>query len=186
MPPLRGTGFIDHMAERGQDDWAGIRFSRPRRSTRRLTHGRPGCAYHGFCGTRRLPHQREEFDRGHDDSRGGEDQEPDDLRSRARHADCSGSERARNGRRIMSETARNSFSPPRWCCLAGYTYENSRLLLLSKSRAYPNGLSNNHGQVGKHFFAHYQTASRHRRSSPSMSISGTAFRPKASPLTIGG
>ena len=38
----------------------------------------------------------------------------------------------------------------------GLHYENSRLLQLSKSSAYPNGLSNNHGQVGKHFFAHYQ------------------------------
>jgi len=28
--------------------------------------------------------------------------------------------------------------------------KNTRLLLLSKSKAYPNGLSNNHGQVGKH------------------------------------
>ena len=28
------------------------------------------------------------------------------------------------------------------------------LLLLSKSKAYPNGLSNNHGQVGRHYFSH--------------------------------
>lgn len=33
--------------------------------------------------------------------------------------------------------------------LAGFTYENVRLLLLSKSAAYPSGLSNNHGMVGK-------------------------------------
>ena len=33
-------------------------------------------------------------------------------------------------------------------------YENVRLLLLSTSKAYPNGLSNNHGQVGKHYIAH--------------------------------
>jgi gluconate 2-dehydrogenase alpha chain len=38
--------------------------------------------------------------------------------------------------------------------LAGYVYENVRMLLLSKSRAYPNGLSNNHGQVGRHYFSH--------------------------------
>jgi gluconate 2-dehydrogenase alpha chain len=40
--------------------------------------------------------------------------------------------------------------------LASYTYENSRLLLLSKSKACPNGLSNNHGQVGRHYFSHAQ------------------------------
>jgi gluconate 2-dehydrogenase alpha chain len=42
--------------------------------------------------------------------------------------------------------------------LASYTYENVRLLLLSKSKAYPNGLANNHGQVGRHYFSHAQTA----------------------------
>ena len=46
------------------------------------------------------------------------------------------------------------FQPAKAVLLAGYTYENVRLLLLSKSAAYPNGLSNNHGQVGKHFQAH--------------------------------
>jgi len=38
--------------------------------------------------------------------------------------------------------------------LGTFTYENTRLLLLSKSGAYPAGLSNNHGQVGRHFMAH--------------------------------
>ena len=35
--------------------------------------------------------------------------------------------------------------------LATYIYENNRLLLLSKSKAYPHGLANNHGQVGKYY-----------------------------------
>ena len=43
--------------------------------------------------------------------------------------------------------------------LASYTYENVRLLLLSKSKAFPNGLSNNHGQVGRHYFSHNQGGS---------------------------
>ena len=34
-----------------------------------------------------------------------------------------------------------------------------RLLLLSKSKAYPNGLSNNHGQVGRHYLSHAQGGS---------------------------
>jgi gluconate 2-dehydrogenase alpha chain len=42
--------------------------------------------------------------------------------------------------------------------LATYTYENVRTLLLSKSNAYPNGLSNNHRQVGRHYFSHNQGA----------------------------
>src|SRR6185503_10708724 len=47
--------------------------------------------------------------------------------------------------------------PAKVVLLASYTYENSRLLLLSTSRAYPKGLSNNHGQVGRHYFSHAQT-----------------------------
>ena len=33
------------------------------------------------------------------------------------------------------------------------------MLLLSKSKAFPNGLSNNHGQVGRHYFSHHTGAS---------------------------
>jgi gluconate 2-dehydrogenase alpha chain len=49
---------------------------------------------------------------------------------------------------------REYFQPAKVVLLAGYTYGNVRLLLLSTSRAYPQGLSNNHGQVGKHYIAH--------------------------------
>ena len=38
--------------------------------------------------------------------------------------------------------------------LASYIYENTRLLLLSTSKAYPHGLSNNHGQVGQNYMGH--------------------------------
>jgi gluconate 2-dehydrogenase alpha chain len=44
--------------------------------------------------------------------------------------------------------------PAKVVLLATYTYENVRTLLLSKSKAYPNGLSNNHGQVGRHYMTH--------------------------------
>jgi gluconate 2-dehydrogenase alpha chain len=50
------------------------------------------------------------------------------------------------------------FQPAAVVLLASYVYENVRLLLLSKSKAYPNGLSNNHGQVGRHYFSHNQGA----------------------------
>jgi gluconate 2-dehydrogenase alpha chain len=44
--------------------------------------------------------------------------------------------------------------PAAFVILAGYAYENTRLLLLSTSGASPRGLSNNHGQVGKYYMAH--------------------------------
>jgi gluconate 2-dehydrogenase alpha chain len=48
------------------------------------------------------------------------------------------------------------FQPASVVILAGHVYENVRLLLLSKSTAYPDGLSNNHGQVGRHYMSHNQ------------------------------
>jgi gluconate 2-dehydrogenase alpha chain len=46
------------------------------------------------------------------------------------------------------------FQPADLVILSTYVYENTRLLLLSTSRAFPKGLSNNHGQVGKHYISH--------------------------------
>ncbi len=51
---------------------------------------------------------------------------------------------------------RELVQPARAVLLGGFVYENTRLLLLSRSKAYPNGLANNHGQVGKHYVAHLQ------------------------------
>jgi len=50
------------------------------------------------------------------------------------------------------------FQPADAVLLASYAYENTRLLLLSKSRAFPNGLANNSGQVGRHYLSHHQGA----------------------------
>jgi gluconate 2-dehydrogenase alpha chain len=49
---------------------------------------------------------------------------------------------------------REYFQPASVVVLGSFTYENSRLLLLSTSKAYPKGLSNNHGQVGRNYMAH--------------------------------
>lgn len=50
------------------------------------------------------------------------------------------------------------FQPAEAVLLASYAYENTRLLLLSKSSAFPNGLANNNGQVGRHYLSHHQGA----------------------------
>ena len=55
---------------------------------------------------------------------------------------------------LYLKSRREYFQPAKVVLLAAYTYGNVRLLLLSTSRAFPNGLSNNHGQVGKHYIAH--------------------------------
>ena len=50
------------------------------------------------------------------------------------------------------------FQPATVVLLASYAYENTRMLLLSTSRAFPRGLANNSGQVGRHYFSHHQGA----------------------------
>ena len=44
--------------------------------------------------------------------------------------------------------------PARFVILSSYVYENTRLLLLSRCKAFPKGLSNNSGQVGKYYLSH--------------------------------
>src|SRR5262245_32241732 len=51
------------------------------------------------------------------------------------------------------ENGHEYFQPAKVVMLAAFAFENIRLLLLSTSAGYPNGLSNNHGQVGKHFIS---------------------------------
>lgn len=44
--------------------------------------------------------------------------------------------------------------PAKFVILSSFVYENVRRLLLSTSEAFPNGLSNNHKQVGKNYLSH--------------------------------
>ena len=67
-----------------------------------------------------------------------------------------------NEGRVVGVTYRQDdedcFQPAKVVLLASYTYENVRLLLVSTSRPYPIGLSNNHAQVGRHYLSHHQGA----------------------------
>jgi gluconate 2-dehydrogenase alpha chain len=155
MPPLRSTDFIDRMSDAAKRlGWHP--FHPPAAINTQSRNNRPGCAYHGYCGTggchvnakcstavTTIPAAVKTknltiFDLAH---------------VTRIMADA-------NGRVTGVSYIRNRqeyFQPAKVVLLAGYTYENTRLLLLSKSRAHPNGLSNRRGQVGKHFFAHYQS-----------------------------
>ena len=52
------------------------------------------------------------------------------------------------------QDGREQFCPARAVLLATFTYENTRLLLLSRSPAHPRGLANGSDQVGRHYMAH--------------------------------
>lgn len=152
MPPLRGSGFSDHMAEAAKQlGWKP--FRPPAAINSQEYHGRPGCVYHGYCNrggchisaknstaVTTIPAAIETknltvFDRAH-----------------VTRIIAGGDGRVTGVNYIKD--GKEYFQPARAVLLASYTYENSRLLLLSRSKAYPNGLSNRHGQVGKHYFGH--------------------------------
>ena len=152
MPPLRGSGFTELMSDAARGlGWHP--FPGPAAIASRTYEGRAGCVYHGFC------------------SRGGchIDAKSSTAVSTIPKAMDTGRfsvvARARvsrievdNDGRVRGVTyfkdGEEYFQPADAVLLASYVYENVRMLLLSKSAAFPDGLSNNRGQVGRHYFTH--------------------------------
>jgi gluconate 2-dehydrogenase alpha chain len=156
MPPLRWTGFLEKMAEAatglGWDPFPG-----PAAVNSEPYQERSGCMYHGFC------------NRGgcHVDAKNStavttipRAEATGNLKI-VTHAHATAIESDGDGRATgvtYVQGGEEYFQPAKFVLLASYTYENVRLLLLSKSQAYPTGLSNNHAQVGRHYFSHHQGA----------------------------
>jgi gluconate 2-dehydrogenase alpha chain len=154
MPPLRWTGFLERMADAARSlGWHP--FPGPAAINSRTYQNRSGCMYHGFCNKGGC----------HVDAKNATHVttipravETGRLKVVTR-AHVTSLEVDRNGRvtGVNYLTDGEEFvQPARVVLLASYTYENVRLLLLSTSAAYPSGLSNNHGQVGRHYFSHHQ------------------------------
>jgi gluconate 2-dehydrogenase alpha chain len=157
MPPLRGTGFTEMMAGAAQKlGWHA--FPGPAAINSQPYQNRASCAYHGFC------------NRGgcHVNAKGSTAVTtiPKAVDTRrltvVTQAHVTTVEVDRNGRVSGVKYLKDGneyFQPADVVLLASYAYENVRMLLLSKSKAFPNGLSNNLGQVGRHYFSHNTGAS---------------------------
>jgi gluconate 2-dehydrogenase alpha chain len=156
MPPLRGTGFTDLMATAATTlGWHP--FPGPAAINSRTYDGRSACMYHGFCNKGGC----------HVDAKNSpavttipKAQKTGHLkvvtRAHVTTIEVNASGRV-SGLNYVTDGV-EYFQPAKVVLLATYTYENTRTLLLSKSAAFPNGLSNNHGQVGRHYFSHNQGA----------------------------
>jgi gluconate 2-dehydrogenase alpha chain len=156
MPALRGTEFLDKMASAARSiGWHP--FPGPAAVNSRPYQNRSACMYHGFC------------------NRGGchVDAKNSTAVTTIPHAQATGHLKVVTRAHVTTIEADGDgrmtgvnyvtdgveyFQPAKVVLLASYTYENTRLLLLSKSKAFPNGLSNNHKQVGRHYFSHNQGA----------------------------
>ncbi len=156
MPPLRGTDFT-RMMESAARSLGWHPFPGPAAINSRTYDGRSACMYHGFCNKGGC----------HVDAKNSplvttipKAQKTGRLKVVTR-AHVTTIEADGNGR-VSGVTYVTDgveyFQPAKVVLLATYTYENTRTLLMSTSKAFPKGLSNNHGQVGRHYFSHNQSA----------------------------
>jgi gluconate 2-dehydrogenase alpha chain len=153
MPPLRGTGFTDMMAGAARKlGWHA--FPGPAAINSQTYEGRPSCFYHGYCSRGGCPINAKSSTAV---STIPKAQETGRLKvvSQATVTRVDVDERTGRASGVTYlKGGAEYFQPAAVVLLASYTYENVRLLLLSKSRPFPNGLSNNRGQVGRHYFSH--------------------------------
>jgi gluconate 2-dehydrogenase alpha chain len=152
MTPLRRTGWSELMASAGaQLGWHP--FPAPAAINSDGYDGRPGCTYCGFCQSNGC----------HVNAKGStaatvipRAEATGRFRvvtsARAVGIDVNADGSARAVRYVRDGVER--VQPASAVLLAGFTYENVRLLLVSKSPAFPDGLANRTGQVGRHFIAH--------------------------------
>ncbi|MCI5105580.1 MAG: GMC family oxidoreductase [Pseudomonadales bacterium] len=156
MGPLRASPFTDLMGAAARRlDWHP--FQGPAAITTEVYEGRAPCQYHGFC------------------NRGGchvQAKSSTAVSSIPKAIDTGNLEVVTFARVTRIVTDNNGrvtgvdylkgnehfFQPADVVLLASYAYENVRLLLLSESRAFPNGLANHGGQVGRHYMTHHQGA----------------------------
>ena len=156
MPPLRGTEFVDSMADAARRlGWHP--FPGPAAVNSELYQNRSPCMYHGFC------------NRGgcHVSAKNSTAVSTIPRAQASGHLDVVTEAHVTRidvgrDRRVTGVQYRKGgetyVQPCAAVLLASYTYENTRLLLLSTSDDFPRGLANNSRQVGKHYMTHNQGA----------------------------
>jgi gluconate 2-dehydrogenase alpha chain len=153
MPPLRTTPFLDRMKETARDlGWHP--FHGPAAINTVPYKGRPSCVYHGYCAAGGC-HISAKNSTAVTTIPDAVDTGNLTIFDNAQVTRVIAGAEGRVTGVLYIRGGEEFFQPAKVVLVGGYTYENSRLLLLSKSAAYPNGLSNNHGQVGRHYFGHW-------------------------------
>jgi len=153
MPPLRGTEFTERMAAAAKRlGWHP--FTGPAAINSQVYDGRPGCGYHGYC-NRGGCHIQAKNSTAVSTIPRAQKTGRLNVVDQAHVLRIAVDERSGlvNGVHYL-KGGQEYFQPADVVLLGSYTYENVRLLLLSKSKAFGNGLANNHGQVGRHYFSH--------------------------------
>ena len=152
LPPLRRSGFTE-LVTKAASDMGYHPYPGPAGIRSKAYREKAGCTYCGFCG----------WTGCYTNAKVSTNVDYIPAAEKTKNlkvvplADALTVEVDSDGRAsgvLYRQGNREYFQPADVVVLAGYTYGNVRLLLLSTSKAYPNGLSNNHGQVGQHYIAH--------------------------------
>ena len=153
MPPLRGTGFTERMAAAAKSlGWHA--FPGPAAINSQVYDSRPACVYHGYC-NRGGCHLNAKNSTAASTIPKAQDTGRLKVVTQAHVTTIAVDEKSGRVTGVnYVKGGQEYFQPAGVVLLAGYTYENVRMLLLSKSKPYPNGLANNRGQVGRHYFSH--------------------------------
>jgi gluconate 2-dehydrogenase alpha chain len=152
MPPLRWSEWHEKMAAAGRAlGWKP--FPGPAAINSRTYENRPGCAYHGYC-ARGGCHISAKGSTAVTTIPKAQKTGKLDIVTQAHVTEINVDGNGRVTGVTYVKGSETFVQPASVVLLAAYTYENVRTLLLSKSKPYPNGLSNNHGQVGRHYMTH--------------------------------
>lgn len=153
MPPLRSCDYLEMMKKAARSlGWNP--FHSPAAINSVPRDGRGSCGYHGYC-DRGGCHLQAKNSTCFSTIPKAQKTKNLTIFDRAQVTRINADDRGRVTGVTYILDNREYFQPAKAVLVGSYTYENVRLLLLSKSKAYPSGLANNHGQVGKHYFGHW-------------------------------
>ncbi|MEQ8954119.1 MAG: GMC family oxidoreductase [Gammaproteobacteria bacterium] len=156
MGPLRASPFTELMGGAARRlGWNP--FQGPAAITSEVYDGRPPCQYHGFCNGGGC-HVRSKSSTAFTSIPKAMETGNLEVVTFARVSRIVSDDNGRVSGVEYIKGRETYFQPAAVVLLASYTYENVRLLLLSKSAAFANGLANNSGQVGRHYMSHHQGA----------------------------
>ena len=157
MPPLHGTGFTTMMANAARALGAHP-FPGPAAINSREYEGRSGCMYHGWCDRGGCPVSAKSSTNVTTIPRALATKRLK-IVTRAQVLRIEVDAKGRASGVSYLKDGQAYFQPARVVLMGCFTFENVRLLLLSKSKPFPAGLSNNHGQVGRHYMTHNEIGS---------------------------
>ena len=151
LPPLRRSGYNDLMSEAARRlGWHP--FPEPSSVHSQEFKGKPACTYCSSCENGCFIGAKGSTDVHMIPAAEATRRLSIVTQARVTHVNTDNSGRVTGV--LFLKGGKEYFQPASVVMLGAYNYENNRLLLLSTSKAYPKGLSNNHGQVGRHYMPH--------------------------------